>query len=415
MPDVSLTIHRSSHEIGGNVIELATSDGHRLILDAGRPLDATEGVAVGLVPSTLDVERPVDGVLLSHAHQDHYGLLGELPADWPVFCGAACERLVRLTAGIFGKPPPQTFRAWASGSPFGIGPFTITPFLTDHSAFDAYMLLIDVAGKRLLYSGDFRLHGRKAKLVQAMMVRPPAAVDALVMEGTNLGSDKPCASESELEDRFAELFKATAGRVFVAWSAQNVDRTVTLYRACLKSGRTLVVDLYSAEVMDMLAEFGKLPAPGWKNLKVVVTSGFARMYRNTGREAFVERMVKHGIAAGKLAETPEKWVVMTRPSLMRDYQAKGVVPGPADAWSWSMWSGYLKNEDGQKVSAWFDGNGCPGTFVHSSGHASPSDLRRFAENIKPKVLIPIHGVAWDSETEGFADIRRLADGEPLVL
>jgi len=41
----------------------------------------------------------------------------------------------------------------------------------------------------------------------------------------------------------------------------------------------LVVDLYTAEVMESLAEFGKLPRPGWSNLKVVITSAFVRMYR----------------------------------------------------------------------------------------------------------------------------------------
>jgi len=413
--DVRLTIHRAAHEIGGNCIELATSDGHRIILDAGRPLDAPEGVTAGLVPSTLDTTAPVDAVLLSHPHQDHYGLLGELPTHWPVHCGAACEKLVRLTAGIFGSEPSQPFNAWAGGVPFHVGPFTITPFLTDHSAFDAYMLLIEVHGKRLLYSGDFRLHGRKGALVRAMMARPPADLDALVMEGTNLGSDKPCSSETDLEARFADLFRATAGRIFVAWSAQNIDRTVTLYRACLRSGRTLVVDLYTAEVLDMLASFGRLPRPGWRNLKVVVTSAFARMYRNTGREGFVSRMAKHGIAADKLAETPSQWVVMTRPSLMRDYEAKGVVPTPRDAWCWSMWRGYLMNEDGRKVQAWFDGGQCPADHIHTSGHASPADLRRFATATQPKALIPIHGVNWDSEASGFPPIRRLADGEPVVL
>jgi len=415
MLDVRLTIHRAAQEIGGNVIELATSDGHRLILDAGRPLDAPEGVTVGLVPSTLDTVAPVDGVLLSHPHQDHYGLLGELPADWPVYCGAACEKLVRLTGSIFGTAPPQRFTAWKGGVPFAAGPFTVTPFLTDHSAFDAYMLMIEVHGKRLLYSGDFRLHGRKGALVRAMMAQPPANLDALIMEGTNLGTDKPCSSETDLEARFSDLFQATAGRVFVAWSAQNIDRTVTLYRACLRSGRTLVVDLYAAEVLDMLAEFGRLPRPGWRNLKVVVTSAFARMYKNTGREAFVSRMAKFGISADKLAETPSQWVVMTRPSLMRDYEFKGVIPTLHDAWSWSMWSGYLKNEDGQKVQAWFDTGQCPATHIHTSGHASPADLRCFAGKINPKALIPVHGVNWDSEAIGFPPIRRLADGEPLVF
>lgn len=415
MPNITLTIHRAAHEIGGNCLELSSSDGYRLILDAGRPLDAPEGVTDGLVPASLETARPVDGVLLSHPHQDHYGLLGQLPGDWPVFCGPACEKLVRLTSGIFGQEPPQPFQSWQGGVPFSVGPFAVTPFLTDHSAFDAYMLLIEAHGKRLLYSGDFRLHGRKGSMVRAMMAHPPANLDALVMEGTNLGSDKPCVSEAALEARFAELFCATAGRVFVAWSAQNIDRTVTLYRACLRTGRTLVVDLYTAEVLDMLAAFGRLPRAGWRNLKVVITSAFARMYRNTGREAFVARMAKHGIAADKLAQTPSQWVVMVRPSLIRDYGFKGVEPTPDDAWSWSLWRGYLDNEDGRKVQAWFDGGQCPAVHIHTSGHASPDDLRRFAAALAPRSLIPVHGVAWDAEAVGFPPILRLADGQPLTL
>ena len=78
------------------------------------------------------------------------------------------------------------------------------------------------------------------------MATPPENLDVLLMEGTNLSRDKSCVTESDLEDTFVDLFRSTAGRVFVVWSAQNVDRTVTLYRACLKAGRTLMVDLYTA-------------------------------------------------------------------------------------------------------------------------------------------------------------------------
>ena len=125
------------------------------------------------------------------------------------------------------------------------------------------MLLIEAEGKRFLYSGDFRTHGRKSALVDRFVGSPPPDIDVLLMEGTNLGSNKPCVTESDLEDEFEALFGGTKGRVFVAWSAQNIDRTVTLYRACLKTGRTLVVDLYTAEVLEMLGEFGKLPQPDW--------------------------------------------------------------------------------------------------------------------------------------------------------
>jgi ribonuclease J len=201
----------------------------------------------------------------------------------------------------------------------------------------------------------------------------------------------------------------------VAWSAQNIDRTVTLYRACLKTGRTLVVDLYTAEVMEALANFGKLPRPGWNNLKVVITSAFARMYRRTGRSSFVERMVQFGISARKLVERPSKWAVMVRPSLIRDYQRKGIVPTADDAWCWSMWRGYLKNEDGAFVYKWFEDGGSQAAHVHTSGHASPSDLRAFAQAMDAKHLVPIHGLSWDGDPKGFRSIERLRDGQPMAL
>ena len=69
----------------------------------------------------------------------------------------------------------------------------------------------------------------------------------------------------------------------------------------------------------------------------MVTSAMARMYRRKGNEAFVERMVPFGISAKKLSATHEKWVVMVRPSLMRDYARSGVEPNADDAWNWSMW------------------------------------------------------------------------------
>jgi ribonuclease J len=411
---VKLTVHRSTDQIGGNCIEVATDNGARVILDVGRPLDAPNG-ATGLLPKTLDLTAPLDGVLISHPHQDHYGLLEETPAEWPVYCGEATTKLIRLTSGIFGKPIERDFRPWISGQPSQVGPFTVTPYLTDHSAFDAHMLLIEIGGKRILYSGDFRTHGRKAKLVEHMMANPPPAIDVLLMEGTNLGSDKPSMSESDLEGDFEALFRETRGRVFVAWSAQNIDRTVTLYRACLKTGRTLVVDLYTAEVLEALAAFGKLPQPDWPAMKVVVTSAFSRMYRRKGDEAFVERMVPHGMSAKKLVATPEKWVIMVRPSLVRDFEPAGITPTPDDAWSWSMWRGYLKNEDGARLQEWFERGGARAAHIHTSGHASPTNLRAFAKSMDPTWLVPIHGVAWDTETEGFPPIRRLADGEPLLL
>lgn len=259
------------------------------------------------------------------------------------------------------------------------------------------------------------MHGRKSALVQRLMENPPPGIDVLLMEGTNIGSDKPCVTESDLEDDFVDLLQETKGRVFVAWSAQNIDRTVTLYRACLKTGRTLVIDLYTAEVLERLAAFGRLPRPGWNGLKVVVTRAFARLYRSKGEGAFVDRMAQHGIAARELVAAPGQWAIMVRPSLMRAFAPAGVVPDADDAWCWSMWRGYLKEKDGAALQVWFDGGAACARHIHTSGHAATADLRAFAAALNPRCLVPIHGVAWDSAPDGFPPIRRLSDGEAAEI
>lgn len=407
-----LTIHRSAAQIGGNCIELEAQSGERLILDVGRPLDAPND-ATDLLPKSLDLTRPAT-VLISHPHQDHYGLLDEVPEDWPVYCGAASEKLMRITAGITGKTIDRSFIHWASGEPTQIGSFTVKPILTDHSAFDANMLLIDANGKRVLYSGDFRKHGRKSALVDRFIAAPPADVDVLLLEGTNLGSNKPTKSETELEADFLQLFHDTKGRVFVAWSAQNVDRTVTLYRAAKRAGRTLVVDLYTAEVLELLAKHGRLPRAGMDNFKVVITANMSRMYKRKGLAEFVDRMATEGrgISASALERDPSKWVIMLRDSLRRDYEKKGVTPTSDDAWSWSMWMGYLKDV-GDGLSNWL--KDAQPRHLHTSGHASTAHLKEFANAISPKRLVPIHSFTWDENTAGFPAICRLQDGETLQL
>jgi ribonuclease J len=105
---------------------------------------------------------------------------------------------------------------------------------------------------------------------------------------------------------------------------------------------------------------------------------------------------------------------MTRPSLIRDYVRAGVMPTAEDAWSWSQWRGYLKTPEGEFARRWLEDAGARAEHIHSSGHASPPDLRAFAQAMSPKRLVPIHGLAWDG-VEGFANVERLADGQPLIL
>lgn len=415
-----LTIHRAANEICGNCVELAR-DGHRLILDAGSPLALDGATDSGSqIPETLDVAAPVDALVLSHPHQDHHGLLQGLPTGWPVWCGAAAEKLIRLTASLRGGRIAQSIQNYHPWSAFTVGPFSITPYLTDHSAFDAHMLLVECGGKRILYSGDFRRAGRKSALIDRMMKAPPRDIDVLLLEGTTLGRTEAFPTESELEQEFVALFRRTPGRVFVTWSAQNIDRTVTLYRACMQSGRTMILDLYTVDVLERLSVLcDSLPRLGWERILCVVSASMKRLYEDPGRmnnPEFVTRCAKsgHAIGAAKLQDR-RGVVVMLRPSLLRDFTRKGVTIAPEDAWVFSMWSGYLKSTEYVEVSRAFEAAGSAIAQIHTSGHASGADLEEFAARIEPRHLVPIHSFDWESHIHRFANVKRLQDGEPFVI
>jgi ribonuclease J len=217
-----------------------------------------------------------------------------------------------------------------------------------------------------------------------------------------------------LEHDFEELFKRTTGRVFVAWSAQNIDRTVTLYRAALHARRTLAIDLYTADVLDRIAGDTRLPRPGFRGLQVVLTRRLRQMYVDAGRKAFVDRMAQRcGMSAAGLSGGRQ--VVMLRRALIPDYQKKGVTPNSSDALIFSMWKGYRADPYYSEMLDWFGTGGGQEVEIHTSGHASPADLRAFAAAIQAKVLVPVHGRDWDRHTDGFGNVKRLDDGEPYVI
>jgi ribonuclease J len=132
-------------------------------------------------------------------------------------------------------------------------------------------LLIEAGGRRLLYSGDIRAHGRKGALFERLVNNPPQDIDTMLMEGSSLGrldENAQFPTEAEIEARLAENFKLP-GFVMISASAQNIDRMVSIYRACKRTERTLLLDLYAMEILRATGN-SNLPSVGWSNLAVYV-------------------------------------------------------------------------------------------------------------------------------------------------
>jgi len=410
-------IHRGAHEIGGSCVEVEAA-GCRLVLDVGRPLSSPRDASVPLpdVAGFGGGDPSLAGVVISHAHQDHWGLVDQVAAGVPIYLGAATRRIL-AEAGF-----------WSSGididaagvlvhrTPLDIGPFRVTPFLNDHSAFDAYSLLVEAEGKRLFYTGDIRGHGRKGAIFEELLRKPPAGVDVMLMEGTNIRpgheppapeTPEPVATETDVEVACAATFRDTDGLVLVVSSAQNIDRLVTLYRATLQADRDFVMDLYIAGVARATGS-ANIPQPGpdWPRIHVYVPLWQRRRVKDAGAFHRVDEIKPYRLYEEGLAADPARFVVSFTLSDGPRLAAAGALAGARAVWS--LWTGYLGEPRGQQLQRFLDGAGIPLVVHHTSGHASIADLQRLAAAVAPRRIVPIHSLGGHR----YADLFDRVDPQP---
>ena len=410
---MKICIHRGTREIGGTCVELE-AEGSRIALDVGLPLDAPEEGQESLLPAVAGFREPDDsllGVVISHPHRDHCGLARHIRPGVPVYIGEGAANLVKAASAYV--PDGQAFenpRFIAHRKPLDIGPFRITPYLVDHSAFDAYSLLVEAEGRRVFYSGDFRAHGRKARLFEAMIENPPKDIDVLLMEGTTIGrtgTDKGFATEADLEEEFVRAFRDTEGLHFVWASAQNIDRMVTIFRAAKRTGRVLLIDLYTAVVLEATGK-DTIPQADWAGVKLYTPKrqrGFIKEHELFGD---LRRHSANRVFPEDLAGLRDRAVVLFRPLVMSDDGLKAVLEGAR--LSYSMWQGYLKDKSTARTRRWLEKQGIPLEVIHTSGHASVADLKRFAAALSPRRLVPIHSFETGRFGEFFDNVVRQEDG-----
>ena len=412
-------IHRGTQQIGGTCIELACQ-GKRILLDLGLPLDAGDTDPISLVPAVPGLNMPDASLLalvLSHGHADHWGLVPHVSTALPIVTGSATRRIldaasafvpgaISIAGGIEDVPDLVDRKT------IHLGPFAITPFLVDHSAYDAYALLIEADGRRLFYSGDIRAHGRKAALFERLLSQPPRPVHAMLMEGSSLGRLNPgqqFPTESAIEGQMVERF-GPDGFVGVCASAQNIDRVVSIYRACKRTGRTLLLDLYAMEILRATGN-PSVPAAGWSNLAVYVPEYQRRHIARTKRFDIVARYTPNRIYREAISTFVARSVMLFRPAMVVDID---LIP---QAWTgarmiWSQWDGYLTSPPNEAFLAKLTSRKVPVEVVHTSGHASITDLQRLATAIAPEALIPVHTFDGDRFAELFdSHVDRRQDGE----
>jgi len=393
--------------------------GKRILLDLGMPLELKDNEVPSL-PRVAGLAEPDDellGVVLSHPHQDHWGLIPLMRNEIPVFLGRAAERILREAAFFrAGDFNPRVGGYLQDRKPLQVGPFRITPFLNDHSAFDSYSLLVEAGDKSVFYTGDFRAHGRKKSLYDRLIQNSPESVDVLLTEGTSVSPDGQHQgqgpSEVQVERDLIRLFREASGPVLVAMSAQNIDRVVSVYRACLQSSRTLVVDLYAAAIAKATGR-STIPQPGFPNYKVWVPHPQRVRVKNKAEFQRVEEIRPIRVYPKRdFARIANNSVFLFRESMAREFEKSGCLENGLLVWS--LWAGYLVPPHGEGTRSFVARNGLKQVYCHSSGHAGIEDIQRLVHALQPGKVVPMHtfGAAqFQQILSGIAPVQQHADGQ----
>jgi ribonuclease J len=413
---MKVTIHKGSHEIGGTCIQLSSGK-TSILLDAGLPLDPES--------QPVDVAQlVVDAVLISHSHQDHYGLMTQLPQQTPIYIGKLGKSFIDATQIFLGKEIQQReyrhFQAWKA---FQIGDFTITPYLMDHSAVDAYAFLIEAEGKRLFYSGDLRSHGRKGILFENLVKRPIRDIDLLFLEGTMLHrSNDLFPDETAVENTIFQTIQQQKNISFLLSSSQNIDRIVSAHRACKRAGKLLVIDIYTAWVLEQLRQITQnTPAMDWTEIRVFAShSQDERLKANPDYFGdFRKRLYLHRVKREELHATPESFLYFGKMSSFHLIDEFKNAAAPVNV-IYSQWLGYLdgKHADyfgSDQIAAYRSDPAVNFVYAHTSGHAPVEDLQRLAAALKPHILVPVHTEHGEDFSKLFANVVTHNDGEVFGL
>ena len=382
---MKIIIHRGTNQIGGCLTELQSNSGTKILIDIGANLPDSEGnkkTEIELEGLTYG-ESSYDAIFITHYHGDHIGLYNKVNSNIPIYIGKISKGVYTILQKRLGKAnivskedfeKIDAFNTFSIKDKITIKDIVVTPIGTDHSAFDSYMFLIEADNKKILHTGDFRIHGQRGKKLLDAVRKYVRDVDCLICEGTTLTrNDNEILSESQLQLNAENIFKNNRYN-FILCSSTNIDRIAAFHKASLRAHKMFVCDRYQSEILEYVSKNSR------SSLYKFNESKESKIY--CYGDNMIDKMRKFG------------FVMLVRPtdrlSKFQDYH-----------FIYSQWLGYLKgkNIDYKRIQDFV-----PESFeyLHTSGHATPDAIKQIIEITNPRIVIPIH-------TEGKEKIKELTD------
>jgi ribonuclease J len=374
-------------EVGRNMACLELED-RVLVLDAGLSFPGDDMPGIDLVLPDYQYLRDragrIDGVVLTHGHEDHVGALPYLLRELELDVYAT-----RLTLGLLQPKLEEhrvtqraTLHEISPGSEVRIGPFTARFMRVSHSIPDGVAVAVDTPAGVLLHTGDFKLDptpidGRVTDL-QAIGEEGKRGVHVLLSDSTNAEESGVIPSERTVGPSLFDIFRDAPRLIVTACFASHIHRIQQICDSARAVGRKVAflgrsitnsvgqarelgyIDVPEADIVDV----DQLPNLDPKELVVV----------STGSQG--EPMS----ALSLMAAHEHKWVALEPGDVV--VLSSSVIPGNEASIHHIIDGLYRTGADVYHAGI---------AHVHVSGHAAADELKLILNLVRPRWFIPVHG------------------------
>jgi ribonuclease J len=364
----------------------------------------------------LEAERPnLKGLLLTHAHEDHFGAVVDL---WPrlggvpVFATHFTASMLKSKLGERGLARDFPLEIMPLGSRRRIGPFDVELISMSHSIPEPSAVAIRTPLGTVIHTGDWKLDATPLTSAPTDEARLRAlgeeGITALICDSTNAVRDGVSASEADVALTLERLVREAPKRVAVTTFASNVARTRSVANAARAAGRELVV----------------VGRAMYRVMEAAQATGYLDPDLSFHAETEFEGLAARNVVALCTGSQGESRAAMARiasgehPNVAleagdRVIFSSRTIPGNEKA------VGRVQNALADEGIEVITDQDAP---VHVSGHPRRGELEQLYRWVKPKIAIPMHGEGRHLEAHarlaeklGVSEVIRARNGTMVRL
>ena len=382
-----------------------------------------------------------DAIFVSHAHADHIGHLPYL-ANIPIYSSEKTQTIMKAISQIGNldgydgdlteieyreisqqgpkacfpgsykiekqDPIKRTLKTLETASKTQItNKLNITAYDVGHSIPGSMCAMVETVGKKILYTGDLRFHGRNQPDLTELYDSQP---DAMICEGTRIDDQIP-DNENRVQQDLTTQIEQTDGLIMVGFAWRDLERYETVRKAAQAAGR---IPVFDSRVAYLLARLGidiyeegasvfiertdsLLYAPSdYMNSKHSAGPMDENEWSSKEPKKTDTTHLEKGKKASDIKKEPNKYLLH-----LDFYRFKNLLdlePPKGSAYVRAQCEPFdpeMKLSENRLIN-WLShfqinqANDFKPYQIHASGHASGKELQEFIDNVKPKTLIPIH-------------------------